>query len=203
MIRKFGKPIIKGEKHCNKCGLLEDLCICDYDIKISSNIRFILLTHENEFAKRTNTGRLIENAFENTCVIKWSRVEPSRELLRIISEEKYVYLLYPESDEEKSRECRIDVDSDLNKSDHMINIIIIDGTWQESVKIYNRSSYLQNIKRISLDNVTASEYKLRRKKALHQLCTVEAAIEVLKKFDESSNASILSEYFKKFQDNYK
>lgn len=203
MIREFKKPIIKGAKHCNKCGLLEDSCICDYDIKLSSNIRFILLTHENEFAKRTNTGRLIENAFENTCVIKWSRVEPSRELLRVISEEKYVYLLYPESDEEKSKECSFEVDSEVKKSGQMINIIIIDGTWQESIKIYNRSPYLHDIKRISLENIVPSEYKLRRKKELHQLCTVEAAIEVLKKFDESSNANLLSDYFNKFQENYK
>lgn len=200
MMRIFDKEIIRGVEHCKGCGLISKNCICDYSIDLPSNLRFILLTHENEFSRRTNTGRLIETAIKDTLVVKWSRVEPSKELLEII-ENEVAYLLYPESDVENSKEQFIYNIADTSKG--KINIILIDGTWQESVKVYNRSPYLHNITKISLDNISSSEYRLRRKKESYQLCTAEAAIEVLKIFDEDVNAKLLSDYFKEFQKNYR
>lgn len=200
MIRNFSKEIISGREHCKACGLIEEKCICNDSVELMSNLRFILLTHENEFSRRTNTGRLIENLMYDTLVIKWSRVDPSKELLDII-ENGIVFLLYPEiSDEEKMES--LSLKHKLNEVDK-INIIIIDGTWQESAKIYNRSPYLHKLKKISLERDVKSDYKLRRKKEAHQLCTVEAAIEVFKIFDEYNNSNLLSEYFNLFQNNYR
>lgn len=199
-MRTFKKEIIKGADHCQKCGLISNNCICNFGINLNTKLRFILLTHENEFERRTNTGRLLEYAIKDTLVVKWSRVEPSEKLLYII-ENEVAYLLYPENDEEKSKEPFLLKCADTIEG--KLNIILIDGTWQESVKIYNRSSYLHNIKKISLENPSGSEYKLRRKKESYQLCTAEAAVEVLKIFNEESNAKLLLDYFNEFQKKYK
>lgn len=208
MKRTFKKEIVRGATHCLNCGLIDEKCICDYSIELDSKLRFILLTHENEFSKRTNTGRLLEKALDDTMVVKWSRVEPSKVLLDIIEKEE-VYLLYPESesvincDEDRENKSEKEYLNNSNSTGEKINIIIIDGTWQESVKIYNRSPYLHNIKRISLESLSGSNYKLRRKKESNQLCTVEAAIEVLKIYKEEVNASLLLDYFNEFQKRYR
>lgn len=213
--RDYKKLIQKNRDHCDTCALVKEFCICEHTPNITSNLNFILLTHSNELKKRNNTGILIEKSMPTTRLIEWMRKEPSQDLLRLIAEEDELYLLYPEMDEDKNADMASSKES--NSKTHNLNteiysqnleknksiyIIILDGTWQEAQKIYNRSDYLKGIKRLSLSPDSLSEYKLRRKKDEKHLCTVEAAIICLDMFDEGDNSKTLKEYFEIFQKNY-
>lgn len=220
--REYKKPIQKNREHCDLCALVKEFCICSSTPHIESNIQFILLTHANELKKRNNTGLLIESSMPNTLVIEWKRKEEDKKLLDIISSED-VYLLYPEASEssESSFNNREKEESLINKSnaearklnniapksnklyDKKTYIVILDGTWQEAQKIYNRSDYLKNIEKISLSPDNLSQYALRRKKNQEHLCTVEAAALCLNIFGEKENSQRLMDYFLKFQENYK
>lgn len=221
--REYKKLIQKNRDHCENCALVKEFCICEFVPSIKSDIKFILLTHSNELKKRTNTGILIEKSMKNTKIIEWIRKEPSKELLEIINSDKEVYLLYPETDSENASEevdeCKPsrEIKSNLNQ-DKIISeledreskndnkkkyIIILDGTWQEAQKMFNRSEYLKDVKRLSLTPDRLSEYKLRRKKDENHLCTAEAAIITLMMFGEEDNSDKLKSYFEKFQTNYK
>lgn len=201
--RDYRKLIQKNREHCINCALVKEFCICGHVPSIESDIIFILLSHTNELKKRTNTGILIEKSMTSTLVIEWQRKEPSKELLDIINMEKEVYFLYTETNETNEI---VTLDASEEKIDAVCSkkyIIILDGTWQEAKKIYNRSEYLKDLKRISITPENLSEYQLRRKKNEQHLCTAEAAIITLKKFGEDKNSDILKDYFEKFQVNYK
>ncbi|MGB3368491.1 MAG: tRNA-uridine aminocarboxypropyltransferase [Acidaminobacteraceae bacterium] len=209
--REYKKLIQKNRDHCDSCTLVKEFCICNFVPIIDSDVKFILLTHSNELKKRTNTGILIEKSMENTSIIEWIRKEPSKELLDIINSELQVYILYPETDFVNTSKEESIVSNSLDRLDNKESentnkekyIIILDGTWQEAQKMYNRSEYLKSIKRISLNPDSFSDYKLRRKKDDNHLCTVEAAIITLQMFDEEDNSDKLKIYFEKFQTNYK
>jgi len=221
--REYKKLIQKDRDHCENCALVKEFCICEFVPKIESDIKYILLTHSNELKKRTNTGILIEQSMKNTKIIEWIRKEPSKKLLDIINSDKDVYLLYPEADSENAseevNECKFsrEIKSNINQDKFISElddqksendnkekyIIILDGTWQEAQKMFNRSDYLKRVKRLSLTPDSLSEYKLRRKKDENHLCTVEAAIITLMMFDEEDNSNKLKNYFEKFQTNYK
>ena len=220
--REYSKLIQKDREHCEGCALVKEFCICELKKNLESKVNFILLTHSNELKKRTNTGVIIERNMKSTRVIEWMRKEPSKELLDIINSELDVYLLYPDieefqdktfenlpnkdkeilSDKELLETSCIKIADDLSQGNEKY-IIILDGTWQEAQKMFNRSEYLKNIKRLSLTPENLSEYKLRRKKDENHLCTVEAAIITLMKFGENENSDSLKSYFELFQTNYK
>jgi DTW domain-containing protein YfiP len=132
-------------------------------------MNIFLLTHQRERFKKTNTGSLVVDVLGgNARVVVWDRVAPDPELLKIIGEGS-VALLYPSDDSQFVSEA----------SDYE-NYIIIDGTWQEAQKIYNRSSYLKGLSAVKILPNRPSAYSLRRNQREGCLCTAECAIEILK-----------------------
>jgi tRNA-uridine aminocarboxypropyltransferase len=147
-------------------------------------MNIFLLTHSRELNKATNTGSLVARVMGNDCrIIVWDRVVPDRELLNRIENESVV-LLYP------SEEAELLAD-DMSFD----NCIIIDGTWQEAQKIYNKSPYLKKLKKIKIENEKKSVYTLRRNQKEMGLCTAECAIEIL-------NASGCPEQAKEIEKNF-
>ena len=132
-------------------------------------MKIILLTHERELARKTNTGSLAVNTSGGVVQrILWERVNPDNELLELI-ESKKALLVYPGGDS---------VQSNMDEFD---NIIVIDGTWQEAQKIYNQSPYLKVAAKTALTTTKRSAYRLRRNQPEGGLCTIECIIEILKR----------------------
>ncbi|MFT5219715.1 MAG: DTW domain-containing protein YfiP [Planctomycetota bacterium] len=131
-------------------------------------MNIFLLTHQREGNKKTNTGSLVVDVLgEMAQLVVWDRVTPDPELLRTIAEGS-IALLYPSADSQPVSEA----------SDYQ-NYIIIDGTWQEAQKIYNRSPYLKGLPAVKIPANAVSAYKLRRNQREGGLCTAECAIELL------------------------
>jgi len=128
----------------------------------------ILLTHEKECNKNTNTGSMVLDVLgESAKIIVWSRVNPDHQLLKIIAEGS-IALVYPSVDSQP-----------VSEAPDFQNYLIIDGTWQEAQKIYNRSSYLKGLPAVKLLPNKSSVYHLRRNQREGGLCTAESVIEIL------------------------
>jgi len=141
-----------------------------------------LLTHQRELKKKTNTGTLVSDVMGESCKLYvWHRAKPDTELLKTIATES-VALVYPS---EKS--------IPIHTADTFDNYIILDGTWQESRKIYNQSAYLKGLQQVKLEPKVASIYSLRRNQKEMGLCTAECAIEVLKSNGECRQAKSIQD----------
>lgn len=77
-------------------------------------------------------------------------------------------LMYPKNDSEQSN------------IEEFENIIVLDETWQEAKKIYNKNAYLESAPKAILNTARISDYRLRRSQREGGLCTVECIIEILK-----------------------
>jgi len=139
----------------------------------------IALTHERELTKKTNTGQLLLQlpVWVSRRVI-WKRTLPDPWLLKLIENQR-VAILYPDlpnvADQLTSE--RVDNDQEIQSFDHFI---VIDSTWQEARKIMNRSAYLQKLPRVALPESEPSKFHLRRNQVEGGLCTVEAAISLMR-----------------------
>lgn len=129
-------------------------------------MRIILLTHEREFDRKTGTGILVQQHLDFCDIIRWYRKEPDP-VFGTLDQNKTL-LIYPGKDS----------DTDTNIDDYE-NFILLDGTWQEARKIYNRSPYLRNFREYELKDTPESIYTLRRNQV--GLCTVETVVELLKR----------------------
>jgi len=195
-MRTFNQAISKNTVQCQACGLVKNHCLCDYDIKLNSQAEFWLLTHENEFTRTNNTGRLLENAFSTCKVFRWHRKEVPEDLVNLLEDYDTYLVFAADSEEDKKRQVN------YKKSEKKTAFLILDGTWKEVRKMIRKSDYLRPLKLLSLEPDKITDYKLRRNNDANHICTVEVGIELLKLIGEDNQASALKTYFDFFIDRY-
>jgi DTW domain-containing protein YfiP len=149
-------------------------------------MKIYLLTHERELDRKSNTGQLaLEPANSVVERVVWERVKPNQQLLKLIDTEQAL-LIYTKGDGQNAA------------IEDFENIIIIDSTWQEALKIFNKSPYLKKMPRALLETPQNSQYKLRRNQPVGGLCTIECIIEILKAKGKDALAGQLALEFEQF-----
>jgi len=130
-------------------------------------MKIFLLTHERELLRTSNTGVLVQSvAPEIVERIIWARNTPDTSLLDAINHKNAV-LLYPVDD------------ADAAPIESFENIILLDATWQEARKMFNKSPYLKSLPRAHIKPRQISQYQLRRNQPEGGLCTAECVVEIL------------------------
>ncbi|QLE85697.1 DTW domain-containing protein [Shewanella sp. Scap07] len=155
------------------------------------SLQIILLTHEREVDRPTNTGRLALEMYPDTCRrIVWSRVAPDP-LLMGITKQPDTWLLFPADDT-----VMVEVNnstSDFYSNNQSIQVIILDATWQEARKMYRQSPYLNQIKRLNFTSVANSQYALRRNQVAGGLCTVECVAQLMSDAGRTADSEQLTQ----------
>lgn len=141
-------------------------------------LHIILLTHERELLRKTNTGVIaLDLASEWVERVVWERKNPNQKILTLLAAGQAL-LLYP-ADDLPSANTMI-AGTTAPGIDDGKTIIIIDSTWQEAQKILNKSPYLQSAPKAVLNTQTPSSFSLRRNQIDGGLCTIECVIELCK-----------------------
>jgi len=150
-------------------------------------MKIFLLSHERELKKATNTGKIVKECLGSTVeIIVWQRTEPSKELLELIDRDE-IALLYPGAD-----------DGSAGYVNDFENFLILDATWQEARKMYNRSPYLLRASQVSIKINKPSTYKLRRNQITDGLSTAECVVELLRLKEQKSLAEKVRTEFVNF-----
>jgi DTW domain-containing protein YfiP len=153
------------------------------------DIRFYLLTHEREIRRETSSSVPVRQALGESCAtIIWKRREPNIEIECTLSPCDTV-LVYPTDDQPLVEDIQ-----------PIGNFILLEGTWQEARKIYNRSPYLRRFPAMRIGTENGSAYRLRRNQKDGGLCTAETVIEILRLKGQFKLAESLFERFVSFQD---
>ncbi len=152
-----------------------------------------LLTHSEELKKANGTGAVVLETYAKHCTrLIWERTQPAIELVNLPLHS--TYLIYPQSDQEQT------VAQDLTCPQGKIeNLIILDGTWQQARKMYNRSSYLHTFPKYEINGET-SIFKRRKNQVEGGLCTAETAAHLLKVFGEQDAGERIYQAFLSFNE---
>ena len=144
-----------------------------------------LVTHEREFSRRSNTGKLVQQFLpDETSIVAWRRKEPDSQLLAEIKTGR-VAILAPGAEGEH----------DISD---FYSLVLLDSTWQEARKMYSRSDYLKDLPKVTLTAPQASEFILRANQLEGGLSTVECVIELLRLQQRDVEAEQLKVEFKAF-----
>jgi len=189
------KQITRLYDSCNQCGLPIINCICSKASKIKTEAVIWILSTEKEFYRPSNTARLLKLANpDSTEIFLWKREKVNEKLKEYLNSAEYeAYLLFPVEDKENMITDVVHHNTEKTKA-----FIIIDGTWKEARKIFRKSSYLRALPMISLEPNFKSQYDLRRGAEEGNLCTIEAAIEILRLKGEVENSQELKEFYNLF-----
>ncbi|MFT5790610.1 MAG: DTW domain-containing protein YfiP [Shewanella sp.] len=176
-------------------------------------MQIILLTHEREVSRPTNTGQLALKCFPQYCQrIVWARTTPDAALLEKLQQPDCA-LLFPDEavagSEDLAELRRADADyheiDEIGENDASkalpSTLVILDATWQEARKMLRRSTYLKEAKKYALATTHDSQFTLRRNQVDGGLCTVECIIEIFKQAQMPSQAGVLAAEFELYQSN--
>lgn len=151
-------------------------------------VKIYLLTHERELHRPTNTGAIaMASAGSLVQRVVWERKRPDAELEKLVATGSAA-LVYPARD------------SDPQPLDPTAfeQFILLDATWQEARKIFNRTPYLKSAPRVSLQPESSSMYQLRRNQLQGGLCTAECAVELLRVKGYRTLAEDIAARFERF-----
>lgn len=157
-------------------------------LHLAAIMKFILLTHERELNKSTNTGRIVKEVLgDDAEIILWKRKEPNEFLVSLL-ETKKAALVFPVNESEFSD----------NTPESYEYLVILDATWQEARKMFNRSSYLNQADKVSLKTTKPSVFTLRRNQIEGGLSTAECVIALLCHQNTSDKLKLLEQRFELF-----
>jgi hypothetical protein len=189
-------------KRCHHCMLAEHHCICSYRPFVQTGCAFCFIFYQGEVFKPSNTGRLIADVVEDNYAFQWKRTELDPKLKALLENPAYLpVVVFPHEYAEVSQ-C-INSINELEECSPKKKplFILLDGTWREAKKMF-RSDYLQRLPVLGLQPSDPSEYRLREAAHLHQLCTAEVGVEVLKLQGDIEAADSLKSYFQLFRERY-
>ncbi|MFA0057581.1 tRNA-uridine aminocarboxypropyltransferase [Vibrio echinoideorum] len=182
-----------NQQACSSCGFTHQ-CICHLIPSIESQTDLVLLTHENELSRDTNTGKLLQQSLQQCQSFVWQRKTPPAELMALLEDKtRQPFLLFPS---DTSIECQQAVMTKAMSRKPLF--IILDGTWQEAKKMLNKSIWLQAIPQVHLNITSESSYTLRRNQDSGHLCTCEVGVELLKALGEDEQAQQIDDYFQHY-----
>ncbi|HEY8910832.1 MAG TPA: DTW domain-containing protein [Desulfosporosinus sp.] len=194
------KQITRLYDSCNACGLPSINCICHTSARVRTQAKFWILSSEREFYRPSNTARLLKLINpDSTELFIWERTKRPEQLVENIRSEKYaVFVLFPAENEElENRKVKFE------RTDKIPVFIILDGTWKEARRIFRKSDFLKSLPIVSIQPTVASNYDLRRGAAEGNLCTIEAAIEIVKMNGELETSQVIDDYYHLFLKSYK
>lgn len=194
------KQITSLYESCNECGLPIISCICNKSAKVRTQAKLWILSSEREFYRPSNTARLLKLINpESTEIFLWERTKSPDQLIEYIGMKDYTtFVVFPAENEELERRK---VEFEL--TDKIPAFIIIDGTWKEARRIFRKSDFLEGLPIVSIERNNASNYDLRRGATEGNLCTIEAAIEILNMNGETYSSQVINDYYNLFLKSYK
>ncbi len=204
-LAKTTKPFnARGSKviRCDGCLLPKADCLCANIPAPSARSAVLLLMYTGECYKPSNTGRLIADVAAESYAFVWDRTQPDPALLQLLQREDLMPVVVFPHEYASAERCISEIPQDVQKGSKKPLFIMLDGTWREAKKMFSKSPYLDTFPVLGINPTVASGYKLREAAHLHQLCTAEVGIEVLKLAGDEQAAADLNQYFQVFRRQY-
>jgi DTW domain-containing protein YfiP len=145
------------------------LCICALLPRVATRTRVVVVLHQLEAAKTTNTGALAARCLENSAVVYRGRA-PGSGAADPLDERMWIetdpLLLFPHSSATPLDAWR--------GSGKPITLLVPDGTWPQTVRTCRRLRALGDIPCVSLPAPGAAVDRLRDSARADRLATLEA-----------------------------
>jgi DTW domain-containing protein YfiP len=159
---------LQQERRCPDCRLHRSLCLCALCPRVPTRTRVVLLMHQLELRKPTNTGRLAARCLPGSAIVVRGGEGP-------IDSSPWTaaaapVLLYPDPAAEPLERWR--------GSPHPVTLLVPDGTWRQAARTRHRLPGLAAVPCARLPGSTPSIYRLRAGRP-GQLSTLEAIARAL------------------------
>ena len=190
---------------CPRCQRAQSACICHWISPINHAFDVLILQHPGESNNAKNSARLLHLSLPHSRLAVGEIFEPT-ELKTLLfgptllpseftegdrsgaEPEMHPILLYTE-DAGTPASSRFDARTMLIDEVHPVErlrLVILDGTWRKSRKMFYENPLLQALPRLALVDTPLSQYIIRKAHKPEQLSTLEAAGYALMQLERNS-----------------
>lgn len=178
--------ISQDKVRCKQCYLHKELCICSLVPHLSTNAKVVIIMHDSERAKPSNTGRLLLQCLSNSEVrIRGAKDRSPTDLsgLNDNTKENLLLSLHPEAEL-----INEDFVKNLKKP---VQLIVPDGSWSQAARMGAKlSQQISHLRRVSLAPEKPSIYRLRSEHHPDGMATFEAVALALKYLERENGRAI-------------
>ena len=171
---------------CPECRLLQPLCICAELPTLPTRTRVVVLLHQLEARKTTNTGRLAHRCLPNSELhlrghlseqgARETLDDDTRRVPPWLSAAARPLLLFPDADAQTLDDSFAERASEPGQE---VTLIVPDGTWSQASRARKRLMGLDAIPCVTVRPEGPSSYRLRQAPRAGQLSTLEAIAHAL------------------------
>ena len=170
--------------NCTKCHYPVTTCVCEYVTnKVKNLTKIVILQHPDEVNLAKNTVRLLQLQLSDIQVVIGESESDFSSVLMGLPKENTA-LLYPGED-------TIDVHNCSALSPKLTHLVVIDGTWKKTNKIFALTPYLHALQKISFSAIPGNQYRIRKAEQSYSLSTLEAVGHFIHIVDGCDNQPLL------------
>ncbi len=159
---------------CQRCRRPKRVCFCDRLLQIPSQTRVVFIQHPLESRVAISTCRMAHLSLPNSELHVGLDADEIPGLIEKLTQPGTA-LLFPADD-------ATDVDA---LTERPKTLVVVDGTWDNAKKLFQRSPLLKSLPRIGFVPPAPGNYRIRKEPAEHCLSTIEAVAQVLEKLERA------------------
>ena len=181
---------------CATCMRPQSNCICQWIAPVAHRVEVIILQHPQEVANAKGSARLLHLSLPHSRLVT-GEVFAAQTLQTLLSAPLYpgfaahsprhAILLYPDTLQGGALGMQASpvLAPALLREPSRLRLIVVDGTWRKSRKMLYLNPLLQQLPRLSLRDMPATRYRIRKAHRPDQLSTLEATCAALMQLEAS------------------
>ena len=158
---------------CAACLRAQSACICAWVRPVSPAAALLILQHPLEVANAKNSARLLHLCVAGSRLAVGESFDALELDALLHADNRTPVLLYPETPGAPAAPA-----GSLPPPEGL-RLVLLDATWRKSRKMLHLNPALQRLPRLALQDMPASNYRIRKAHAPDQLSTLEAAAQAL------------------------
>jgi DTW domain-containing protein YfiP len=159
---------------------------------MNSPVPFIIIRYPKEKEHALNTVNILQVNLKNIYIFDTENADNHLPFIELLKKFRHPILIYKS---EQSKELNFKQDKGpIQTTDALI---LIDGTWKKTFKIYSQSKILQSLPIYHFKTDTPSQYQLRKTTKDSGLSTLETVYFLLNKKEAKKEWDLLLEPFLK------
>lgn len=168
----------------------QSTCICQWMTPTAHEVEVVVLQHPLEVANAKGSARLLCLSLQHSRLVT-GEVFAAQEMQALLTaplrpqaaaqRPKHAILLYPDTPQDQALGLSVPpvLASAWLRDPSQLRLIVLDGTWRKSRKMLYQNPLLQQLPRLSLRDMPASNYLIRKAHRPDQLSTLEATCAAL------------------------
>ena len=183
--------------HCPQCLRPQSTCICHWIAPIAHVVEVLVLQHPLEVDNAKGSARLLHLSLTYSRMVT-GEVFAKSELQDLLTAPlqpdavrhpaKHAVLLYPDMPHDRAQGVAVPppLPPEYLLDPAQLRLVVLDGTWRKSRKMLYCNPLLQRLPRLSLRDLPASHYLIRKAHRPDQLSTLEATCAALAQLERDA-----------------